>query len=113
MSTPFVRFSPRERTWLVAALERLRRLPAFERIARLDRENLWTSFPLDALAQRLADAQLGHSILPLSADDCAALRAALRAVRVNGPDDTFQRQVDGELPLESSHVSSLLIRLGD
>ena len=113
MTVPFVRFSPRERTWLCAALAQLCRQPVDVRIARLERESLRPTFGLFALAQRLADAQLGKPIDALSAEDCAALRAGLRAVRQGGADAAFSEGVSGILPLDSSHVSSLLIRLGD
>lgn len=110
--TPLSRFSPREQAWLHASVARLLRLPAPSREARYDREGLRSLPSIAELTQKLLDGRMGRGVRTLTEAECGVLRAALRAVRSDGPDPDFARDVSGLSPLDSTHVTSLLIRLG-
>lgn len=111
------RFSDRERTWLVASARAFNRLPSEEKEDILYSENLASPGRLAELLQRFSRLEVPLSNptpgdAELTLPEMATLRVALRTIRRRGYDPDFFNEVSGIVPIASTHVTSMIIRLG-
>lgn len=112
------RFSDRERTWLAASARAFNRLPSEEKEDILFSENLASPARLAELLRRFSRLEMpmtaptGSDDAELTLPEMATLRVALRTVRRKGYDSDFLREVAGVSPIASTHVTSMIIRLG-
>jgi hypothetical protein len=111
------RFSPRERTWIGASLRAFARLGEADREDALLRESLASPRRVTDLLHRFACLDLpSPDGTPVSTEltlpEMATLRVVLRTTRQQGYDEAFRLETSSLVPLATTHVSSLLIRLG-